>query len=452
MLTRTTSFVAFLISCMFFSSKAQNVGIGTATPESKLQVTGKITTDSLKIIASAGNGKVLTSDSAGNARWMPSANITQANNGIVVDTGTIQLGGILTKRTNIDINNNQFKIGRPGPLLSGMLVSNPANAETYPFSVGSFRQSFTSPRDAVLDSIQIIVRNLAVSNLRAFLYEGQGVSGVPLDSSALLSYPAYSQPTPVTILRSSQPMIAGKFYTIYIPGIGGWEVNTSNPYPLGTANLFGADFCFTVYGTYHQDNGFFINSNGELKIFGPSSITGNSTFEFGADAFPKEANAGKIGYQVFTPDALDIVGAGTEGGNRKVSVWAEGGTTFKGPVIATSLSVSGTIAQEALQVPALLGGWVAYGSGFAAPVFWKDKEGVVHLQGLIGNAAPVPINGTILFTLPTGYRPPNGILIFSVLNNNQLGRIDILGDGSVIAANISSNAWINLSGISFRVN
>src|SRR5256885_7416977 len=45
------------------------------------------------------------------------------------------------------------------------------------------------------------------------------------------------------------------------------------------------------------------------------------------DALPisgKEGNAGKIGYQTFTPDALDIVGAGTAGTNRKIKLWAEG--------------------------------------------------------------------------------------------------------------------------------
>jgi hypothetical protein len=442
---------AIFTSCIFFSSHAQNVGIGTTTPESKLQVTGKITADSLKIMVGAGTGKVLTSDSAGNAKWMPSANIAQANNGVVVDTGTIQLGGALSKKTKIDIAGHHFQISKLGGLQSGMLVnfapdgpymtlSNPAN----------LLQSFTSPRDAMLDSIQIFVRNLSASNLRAYLYEGQGIAGTLLDSSELFSYPVYASPTRVTVFKKNRPMEASKVYTIYIPQVAGWELDPNGPYPDGAANLFGSDLFFTVFGSYNLENGIAIKPTGEVSFFGTVSVSGNNMLEFGREVLPKEFNAGKIGYQSFTPDALDIVGAGTNGGNRKITFWTEGGATFKGPVIATSFS--GTIDQETLQFPTLVGGWTPYGSGFAVPSFWKDKEGVVHLQGLAGNLAPVPVNGTLLFTLPIGYRPSGGTLIFSVLNNNQPARIDIGSNGNVTIAFLTSNAWLNLTGISFRTN
>src|SRR5260221_14126235 len=48
-----------------------------------------------------------------------------------------------------------------------------------------------------------------------------------------------------------------------------------------------------------------------------------------------------LGYQVFTPGALDIVGAGTNATSRKIKVFAEGGTTFTGEVIATVVTVTG---------------------------------------------------------------------------------------------------------------
>lgn len=448
-----TVLAALFASCIFFSSHGQNVGIGTATPESKLQVAGKITADSLKIMEGAGTGKVLTSDSAGNAKWVPPVGIVQANNGVVVDTGTIQLGGALSRKTKIDIAGHHLQITKPGALLSGMLVNYVPGGSSMTLSgPAPLFQSFTSPQDAIIDSIQIFVRNLSASNLRAYLYEGHGITGPLLDSSELFSYPAYISSTRVTAFRKSRPIEASKVYSIYIPGVAGWELNPTGTYWSGAANLFGADLCFTLFATYNQENGITIKPTGEVGFFGPVSISGNTMLEFGRDILPKELNAGKIGYQAFTPDALDIVGAGTDGSNRKITVWAEGGATFKGPVIATGLSVSGTIGQEVIQTPTLLGGWAAYGSGFAPPGFWKDKEGVVHLQGLAGNPAPVPIDGTLLFTLPPGYRPSNGTVIFSVLNNDQLGRIDIGDNGNVIIASISSNAWINLTGISFRAN
>ena len=66
------------------------------------------------------------------------------------------------------------------------------------------------------------------------------------------------------------------------------------------------------------------------------TISGNtSTIELGSDVVGKEPQAGKIGYQRFTADALDIVGAGTTGSNRKIKFWNEGGATFTGSVYST---------------------------------------------------------------------------------------------------------------------
>ena len=68
------------------------------------------------------------------------------------------------------------------------------------------------------------------------------------------------------------------------------------------------------------------------------AIGGNgSAIELGADV-TKEPNAGKIGYQKFGNfDALDIVGAGTSGSNRKINLWAEGGAQVIGKMgIGTS--------------------------------------------------------------------------------------------------------------------
>jgi cytoskeletal protein CcmA (bactofilin family) len=76
---------------------------------------------------------------------------------------------------------------------------------------------------------------------------------------------------------------------------------------------------------------------GTLK--GPIKIDGANTLEFGAGVSGKQGDAGKIGYQTFGSGALDIVGAGTDGSNRKIKFWAEGGATFSG-----SLNVSGNLS------------------------------------------------------------------------------------------------------------
>jgi hypothetical protein len=94
-----------------------------------------------------------------------------------------------------------------------------------------------------------------------------------------------------------------------------------------------------------------------LAVAGPTTITGTNTLEFGAGVADKQGEAGKIGYQTFTSDALDIVGAGPYTGSndsatwkRKIKFWAEGGATLAG-----NLTVSGTISDKgALPVGAIL--------------------------------------------------------------------------------------------------
>ena len=126
-------------------------------------------------------------------------------------------------------------------------------------------------------------------------------------------------------------------------------------------------------------------------------------------------------------------------------------TAFVGKLnVAGNIQLGGTINQETIQSPSLQNGWINHGGGFTDAGFWKDKEGVVHIQGLIKNGTTA--QSTILFTLPAGYRPA-ARQIFTVMNNNLSVRIDVLATGEVTIANtISSNLWLNLTGIYFRVN
>ncbi len=68
-----------------------------------------------------------------------------------------------------------------------------------------------------------------------------------------------------------------------------------------------------------------------VNITGSSSVSGNNFLQFGAGISGQDANAGKIGYQIYN-GALDIVGAGTNNINRTISIYAEGGTTFNGAI------------------------------------------------------------------------------------------------------------------------
>ncbi len=64
----------FFIVVTSVCTQAQNIGIGNTNPTEKLEVTGNVKADTVKPAASklatnAGNGKILTSDAAGNASW-----------------------------------------------------------------------------------------------------------------------------------------------------------------------------------------------------------------------------------------------------------------------------------------------------------------------------------------------------------------------------------------------
>src|SRR5262249_31929270 len=78
-----------------------------------------------------------------------------------------------------------------------------------------------------------------------------------------------------------------------------------------------------------------------LHVNGQVKVNGANALELGGESGGEEPKAGKFGYQLFTPDARDIVGAGT-GANRKVRFWAEGGTSFSGAVAATSFVGDGS--------------------------------------------------------------------------------------------------------------
>lgn len=94
---------------------------------------------------------------------------------------------------------------------------------------------------------------------------------------------------------------------------------------------------WTTSGTsiyYNTGNvGIGTTSPGEkLHLAGKMKIDGTNTLEFGAGVSGKQADAGKIGYQSFTNDALDIFGAGSSGTNRRIKFWNEGGADFTGNI------------------------------------------------------------------------------------------------------------------------
>jgi hypothetical protein len=113
----------------------------------------------------------------------------------------------------------------------------------------------------------------------------------------------------------------------------------------------------------------------------------------------------------------------------------------------------------------LVNSWVAKPIGGSPagfpPSYFKDR-GIVYLRGVVGDGpspAP-PNNGSLMFTLPAGYRPPAPIVV-PVLSQQTAGskgqavqskmiRLDIDHNGGVVLGE-AYIGFVALDGISFPV-
>ena len=68
-------------------------------------------------------------------------------------------------------------------------------------------------------------------------------------------------------------------------------------------------------------------------------------------------------------------------------------------------------------------------TGYRAPAFFKDRDGIVHLEGSVQNVDPV--EGSPVFTLPVGYRPDARVQ-FETHSYQQVGTIVVEANGDVL--------------------
>ena len=87
--------------------------------------------------------------------------------------------------------------------------------------------------------------------------------------------------------------------------------------------------------------------------------------------------------------------------------------------------------------------WENASPGSVAAAFYKDREGVVHLQGIAGG------DGTqdLVFTLPPAYRPAHTQAFPALGNGGVLALINVGSSGEVFS---SDKDLVNLNGITFR--
>jgi hypothetical protein len=95
--------------------------------------------------------------------------------------------------------------------------------------------------------------------------------------------------------------------------------------------------------------------------------------------------------------------------------------------------------------PAFRAGWGNFSNQTPVSVFYKDREGIVHLEGDAANANGT---GTVVFQLPAGYAPA-GSIVFPILGAGALATLNVQPSGSVsfLAGN---STHVVLNGVTWR--
>ena len=115
-----------------------------------------------------------------------------------------------------------------------------------------------------------------------------------------------------------------------------------------------------------------------------------------------------------------------------------------------SLSALG-ITTPTVYTPTLLNSWINNSDTAIKCGYYKTIEGIVHLQGSIKSG--ITTDGTVLFTLPVGFRPHYVVITSATATNGsdlKKVQLNILTDGSVnIYLSGGYNTWLSLENISF---
>lgn len=102
-------------------------------------------------------------------------------------------------------------------------------------------------------------------------------------------------------------------------------------------------------------------------------------------------------------------------------------------------------------------GWAGYGSGYQDPAYRKIGN-KVQMSGLIGRSISAAGPGNVILTMPAGFRPLAGILIFPVTilatgPVEKCGRIDLNSSGQMILQtdSVPVGGYVSVSSIQYDV-
>lgn len=124
---------------------------------------------------------------------------------------------------------------------------------------------------------------------------------------------------------------------------------------------------------------------------------------------------------------------------------------YNGTEISPSILDNGNGTAGVEKIATLQNAWVEYDpTNYGNAGYWKDYEGVVHLQGVIKSG--VTTNGTTLFTLPVNFRPSK-VRMFKVTSRDGSGVVQaeiIITPTGNVYIQTGGNVYLNLNDISFK--
>lgn len=189
---------------------------------------------------------------------------------------------------------------------------------------------------------------------------------------------------------------------------------------------------------------------GATQLQESRGYVGGTTAPFAAE--PSVVLSPSAGTHTYKVVGKRVTGTGTLTNN----VFS-GGTSFILVEDITGSGISGHTHTELddsgwVPINSFANGWNYYGGSYTANVFssaaWRKKAGIVYLRGLIYNGTIT--SGTIMFTLPVGFRPTAGLSrLFNTTSNDAICRIDVQGDGAVKTGPGVNAVWVSLDGIIF---
>jgi len=331
-----------------YSEKSNiQAGSGISINNNVVQNTGDLdVTNELQILSLNGNELQISN---GNQVTLPSAPVYTSGQGIEVigtvinnlgdndNSSTNELQSLAINGSTLQISNgNEVSLpsapvytGGQGIAVNGTVISNLGDLDNSP--TNELQQLSLTGNTLVLTNGSSI--GLPTPTAGA----GIGVSGWQISNTGDISNTNELQTLSLSGNTLSLSQNGGSI-TLPSGGTSQWTTTGSNIY-YNTGNV--------GVGTTTPSEKFHLA--GKMKIDGTNSL------EFGAGVSGKQADAGKIGYQTFTTDALDILGAGSSVTNRKIKFWNEGGADFTGNIGMAGKSFAMTSASFPIGVSQELG-------------------------------------------------------------------------------------------------